>query len=84
VDRVDRETFDALTRLMATSGSRRAALTALLGVTLAGPAIDAVVKKRGKRKGKGKGKGKKLGKSRKQSRNMERGPENPPGLGALA
>jgi hypothetical protein len=33
---MDRERFDALARLLATTGSRRAALGALLGVSLLG------------------------------------------------
>ena len=38
---MDRDQFDALTRLIATKGSRRAALTALLGATLFGTDLES-------------------------------------------
>jgi hypothetical protein len=57
---VDRERFDAWTRLFSTTGSRRGALTALLGAAvlppLAVPGRAGAAKKKGKGKGKGKGK----------------------------
>jgi hypothetical protein len=49
---MDRERFDALARLLVTSGSRRAALGALLGVVLLGQDPEALAKRR-ERKGKG-------------------------------
>ena len=53
---MDRERFDALTRMLATTGSRRGALGALLGLAL-GRSGD-VLAKGGKNHGKGKGRDK--------------------------
>jgi hypothetical protein len=49
---MDRERFDALAKLLATTGSRRATLAALLGLSLFGEDPD-VLAKRGKGKDKG-------------------------------
>ncbi|MGH2614532.1 MAG: pentapeptide repeat-containing protein, partial [Thermomicrobiales bacterium] len=57
---MDRERFDALARLLATKGSRRGALSAILGVALFGHDPDEGLAKpgKGKRKGHAKGRGK--------------------------
>ena len=72
---MDRERFDALARLLATTGSRRAALGVLLGAGLFGQSPDLLAKP-------GKGKGKDRGQDRKRrgkrGRN-DRGDEQDPG-----
>ena len=51
---MDREQFDAITRLLATTGSRRQAAGALLGVALFGQPAEAILAAgKGKRRGKG-------------------------------
>lgn len=55
---MDREHFDALSRLFANRGSRRAALGALVGVALIGRSSGSLAESgNGKAKGRGKGKG---------------------------
>ena len=58
---MDRERFDALARLLATTGSRRATLGALLAAGLLGRDPDALAKP-----GKGEGKREGRGKNRKR------------------
>ncbi len=63
---MERDRFDALTRVFAKSGSRRAALGALLGAGLLGTGLDALASKgNGKNKRKTRGGGKKRGNNRK-------------------
>jgi hypothetical protein len=63
---MERDRFDALTRVFAKSGSRRAALGALLGAGLLGTGLDALANKgNGKSKRKARGGGKKRGNNRK-------------------
>jgi hypothetical protein len=69
---MDRDRFDAFTRLFASRGSRRAALGALLGAGLLASGLEAVARK-GKGNGNGKGRqgkdnGKGKGKARRQSK----------------
>lgn len=47
---MDHDAFDRLTRLLGTAGSRRAALTALLGSGALGPAGTVLDKGEGKKK----------------------------------
>ena len=55
---MDRERFDALTRLFASRGSRRGAVGALVGMALAGRSSDSSAEPgKGKAKGRGKGRG---------------------------
>lgn len=64
---MERDRFDTLTRVFAKSGSRRAALGALLGAGLLGTGLDALARKgngKSKRKTRG-GAGKKRGNNRK-------------------
>jgi uncharacterized protein YjbI with pentapeptide repeats len=63
---MDRETFDALTRFVSATGSRRAVVATLFGATLFGQPLASAAKKGRGSKGKGKGKGK--GKKRKKTR----------------
>ena len=53
---MDRLRFDAIARLLATTGSRRRTLGALLGAALLGHTVEALAKPGGKRRGNGKGK----------------------------
>jgi hypothetical protein len=55
---MDREQFDALTRLFGTKGSRRSALTALIGAVFLRQDADTILAGGRTRKGKGKGKDK--------------------------
>jgi len=56
---MDRDHFDKLTRLFATTESRRGALGALLGAAFLGQGVEALAKpNKGKGKGNGKGKSK--------------------------
>jgi hypothetical protein len=68
---MDRDRFDALTRLLASSGSRRAALGALLGAGLVGASLDALAKKNGK-KDRGQAKDKRTKKRKQQRKNRAR------------
>lgn len=67
---MDRERFDALARLLATTGSRRATLGAFLGVGLLGHDPDALAKP-------GKGRGKDRKRRRKRGRNDRDDDQNP-------
>jgi hypothetical protein len=63
---MERDRFDALTRVFAKSGSRRVALGALLGAGLLGTGLDALASEgNGKNKRKARGGGKKRGNNRK-------------------
>jgi hypothetical protein len=68
---MDRDRFDALTRLVATSASRRAALTALLGAGLSGivPGAETQGKGKGKRR---RGRDRRRERDKKGSRNRNR------------
>jgi hypothetical protein len=66
---MDRERFDALTRVLATQGSRRAALGAVLGGLLLGETAGVLAKHgKGKHNGKARGKGKHRGKARSEAK----------------
>jgi hypothetical protein len=67
---MDRDRFDALTRLLATPGSRRAAISVLLGTGLVAKSLDALAKKPSK-KDRDKGKAKKA-RNRKQQKKRAR------------
>ena len=72
---MDRDRFDALARLLAAKGSRRGALSAILGAALFGHDPEASLAKPGKRKGKGRdtGRGKGRGRDNDQGRGGEQG-----------
>ncbi len=70
---MDRERFDALARVLAAKGSRRAAMAALLGLALFGCDPDEGVAKPGRGEGNGGGKGKRRNQKKRRDQQRSRG-----------